>query len=52
MRLSTIVFSVVVAILFCAGRAAAQDEPITCADWMAVQSWFWNGYVQRFRQWL
>ena len=31
--------SVAVAILLIAGRAAAQDQPITCADWMAVQSW-------------
>ncbi len=39
MRIATITFVVAVAMLLIAGRVAAQDEPITCADWLAVQSW-------------
>ena len=39
MRIATIVFAVATAILLFAGRAAAQNEPTTCADWLAVQSW-------------
>jgi hypothetical protein len=39
MRIATIVLAVAMAILVGAGRAAAQEQPITCADWFAVQRW-------------